>query len=117
MPKNFNYRHYFRDSLIKTLTNADGNGDCALADRLATELENCIYSEFNNTSVRYQNKVRSTLFNLKDTKNQQLRSNFISGAITPAQLAKISVEEMASDEMKTLRKYLNDISLRQLIGP
>lgn len=115
LPTDFRWRKFWRDSLIKTLKTADGNGDFPSAERLAYQLENCIYSEFQNTGNRYKNKIKSIRFNLSDPKNPQLRRNFITGAITPAQLAKMSVEEMANDEMKALRKKFNDESLRQLI--
>lgn len=50
---------------------------CASAEELADELEECIYAEFNNTDMRYKNRVRSRMANLKDAKNPALRSNFV----------------------------------------
>lgn len=97
-----------RDLLITALKTDEQQdlGGCATIEELADELEDAIYSEFKNTDARYKNRVRSRYSNLKDAKNPQLRSNFIAGAITPAQLAKMTAEEMASDEMKTLRNKL-----------
>lgn len=97
-----------RDLLITALKTDEQQdlGGCAPIEELADELEDAIYSEFRNTDARYKNRVRSRYSNLKDAKNPQLRSNFIAGAITPAQLAKMTAEEMASDEMKTLRNRL-----------
>lgn len=95
-----------RDLLITALKTEDELGGCASIEELADELEDAIYSEFKNTDARYKNRVRSRYSNLKDAKNPQLRSNFIAGAITPAQLAKMTAEEMASNEMKTLRNKL-----------
>jgi len=97
-----------RDLLITALKTDEQQdlGGCAPIEELADELEDAIYSEFRNTDARYKNRVRSRYSNLKDAKNPQLRSNFIAGAITPAQLAKMTAEEMASDEMKTLRNKL-----------
>lgn len=77
---------------------------CSSPDELADELEECIYAEFNNTDMRYKNRVRSRMANLKDPKNPALRSNFVSGAITANKLAKMTPEEMASDEMKKIRE-------------
>jgi len=97
-----------RDLLITALKTDEQHdlGGCATIEELADELEDAIYSEFRNTDARYKNRIRSRYSNLKDAKNPQLRSNFIAGAITPAQLAKMTAEEMASDEMKTLRNKL-----------
>lgn len=82
---------------------------CPSPEELADELEECIYVEFNNTDMRYKNRVRSRMANLKDPKNPALRSNFVSGAITANKLAKMTPEEMASDEMKKIReKFVKD---------
>ncbi|KAG4066417.1 hypothetical protein HA402_007053 [Bradysia odoriphaga] len=90
-------------------------------EELAEELEECIYMEFKNTDNRYKNRVRSRVANLKDAKNPTLRTNFIAGAITAQQLAKMTPEEMASDEMKKLRdkfvkEAINDAQLATVQG-
>lgn len=77
---------------------------CASAEELAVELEDAIFAEFKNTDMRYKNRVRSRVSNLKDTKNPGLRMNFISGVIAATRLAKMTPEEMASDEMKKMRE-------------
>lgn len=77
---------------------------CPSPEELSEELEECIYAEFKNTDMRYKNRIRSRVANLKDSKNPTLRTNYISGAITAAKLAKMTPEEMASDEMKKLRE-------------
>lgn len=89
---------------------------CQSPEELADELEEAIYSEFKNTDMKYKNRVRSRVSNLKDPKNPSLRGNFICGAITAQRLAKMTPEEMASDEMKTLRdrfvkEAINDAQL------
>nr|XP_029711696.1 transcription elongation factor S-II-like isoform X2 [Aedes albopictus] len=89
---------------------------CQTPEELADELEEAIFVEFKNTDMKYKNRVRSRVANLKDPKNPSLRSNFISGAITAQRLAKMTPEEMASDEMKTLRdrfvkEAINDAQL------
>lgn len=77
---------------------------CASAGELAEELEEAIFGEFKNTDMRYKNRIRSRVSNLKDTKNPGLRMNFISGVIAANKLAKMTPEEMASDEMKKMRE-------------
>ncbi|XP_073987333.1 RNA polymerase II elongation factor [Rhodnius prolixus] len=89
-------------SALKTDHNDPFEG-CATPEELAEELEEAIFQEFKNTDNRYKNRVRSRVSNLKDTKNPQLRTNFLCGALTANKLAVMTAEEMASDEMKALR--------------
>lgn len=89
---------------------------CPTPEELGDELEEAIFSEFRNTDMKYKNRIRSRVANLKDLKNPSLRANFISGAITAQRLAKMTPEEMASDEMKNLRdrfvkEAINDAQL------
>lgn len=89
---------------------------CLTPEELADELEEAIFAEFKNTDMKYKNRIRSRVANLKDPKNPSLRSNFIVGAITAQRLAKMTPEEMASDEMKNLRdrfvkEAINDAQL------
>ncbi|XP_053606605.1 transcription elongation factor S-II [Plodia interpunctella] len=77
---------------------------CASSEELAEELEECIYAEFKNTDMRYRNRIRSRVANLKDPKNPSLRTNFLNGVVSASRLAKMTPEEMASDEMKKLRE-------------
>ncbi|XP_022209132.2 transcription elongation factor S-II-like [Drosophila obscura] len=77
---------------------------CAEPEQKAAELEEVIYSEFNKTDTRYKNRIRSRVSNLKDPKNPGLSSHFLCGAISAGQLAKMTPEEMASEELKKLRE-------------
>lgn len=77
----------------------DGGAD---PDFLADRLEQHIYDEFKNTDMKYKNRIRSRVANLKDSRNP-LRLNFLCGEISPARLAVMTSEEMASDEMKRMR--------------
>lgn len=111
-----------RELLVQALT-VDGETPegCSSAEELAEELEECIYGEFKNTDMRYKNRIRSRVANLKDPKNPTLRTNYISGMITAAKLAKMSPEEMASDEMKKIREKfvkeaINDAQLATAEG-
>lgn len=97
---------------------ADGS---ATADELAADLEDCVFAEFRNTDMRYKNRIRSRVANLKDPKNPVLRTNFVSGAIAAAVLAKMTPEEMASDEMRKIREKfvqesINDAQLATAEG-
>lgn len=51
-----------------------------------------IYQDVKNTDLKYKNRVRSRLSNLKDSKNPDLRKNVLCGVITPEQIAVMSSE-------------------------
>lgn len=94
---------------------------CSSAEELAEELEDCIFAEFRNTDMRYKNRIRSRVSNLRDPKNPTLRTNYVSGAIAATVLAKMTPEEMASDEMKKVREKfvkeaINDAQLATAEG-
>lgn len=75
-------------------------------DSLAAKIEESIYNEFGDTNNKYKNRVRSRVSNLKDSKNPALRLNVLHGAIEPERIARMTAEEMASDDMKQLRQRL-----------
>lgn len=109
--------------MLTTAIKADGETPegCSSAEELAEELEECIFAEFGNTDMRYKNRVRSRVANLKDAKNPALRANFINGALAASKLAKMTPDEMASDEMKLLREKfvkeaINDAQLATVQG-
>lgn len=94
---------------------------CASPEDLAEELEEAIFQEFKNTDMRYKNRVRSRIANLKDVKNPNLRTNFRIGAIPASRLAVMTAEEMANDEIKQLREKftkeaINDAQLATVQG-
>jgi transcription elongation factor S-II len=86
------------------LTEVIENG-AALCDalELASKCEDIIFAEFKNTDVKYKNRIRSRIINLKDAKNPKLRESVRLGIISPDRLAVMTSEEMASDELKDLR--------------
>ncbi|TWW73612.1 Transcription elongation factor A protein 1 [Takifugu flavidus] len=67
---------------------------------------------FKNTDMKYKNRVRSRISNLKDVKNPNLRRTVLCGSITPERMAKMTAEEMASDELKEIRKNLTKEAVR-----
>ncbi|KAJ6662098.1 hypothetical protein lerEdw1_012563 [Lerista edwardsae] len=75
--------------------------------------ESPIYQELKNTDTKYKNRVRSRIANLKDTKNPNLRKNVLCGNISPDRFAKMTAEEMASDELKEMRKNLTKEAIRE----
>lgn len=80
---------------------------------LAGQIEECIFRDVGNTDMKYKNRVRSRLSNLKDAKNPGLRRKVLCGAITPQQIAVMTSEEMASDELKEIRKAMTKEAIRE----
>ncbi|CAL8358300.1 unnamed protein product [Arctogadus glacialis] len=72
-----------------------------------------IYQEIRATDMRYKNRVRSRISNLKDPKNPGLRRNVLAGYIEMTRIASMSAEEMASDELKQLRNVLTQEAIRE----
>jgi len=107
--------------------------DC---ESLSAQIEECIFRDVGNTDMKYKNRVRSRISNLKDAKNPDLRRNVLCGAITPQQIAVMTSEvspvggawgpplctvvstwllaqEMASDELKEIRKAMTKEAIRE----
>lgn len=104
--------------LLENAIKGDGNLPEATNDPefLSEQLEEQIFKEFNNTEIKYKNRVRSRVANLRDAKNPNLRLNFLVGDISPMRLARMTAEEMASDELKATRtkfvqEAINDAQL------
>ncbi|KAF5919491.1 hypothetical protein HPG69_016574 [Diceros bicornis minor] len=72
-----------------------------------------IFGDVGNTDMKYKNRVRSRISNLKDAKNPDLRRNVLCGAISPQQIAVMTSEEMASDELKEIRKAMTKEAIRE----
>ncbi|XP_067331156.1 transcription elongation factor A protein 1 isoform X2 [Channa argus] len=99
------------------LANALQTGDDYIAigadcEELGAQIEECIFQEFKNTDMKYKNRVRSRISNLKDMKNPNLRRTVLCGSVTPERMAKMTAEEMASDELKEMRKNLTKEAVR-----
>ncbi|CAF2955457.1 unnamed protein product [Rotaria sp. Silwood2] len=80
---------------------------------LAGRVEDAIFKELKDTGVKYRNRVRSRISNLKDLKNPNLRINVLLGFITPERLAVLTAEEMASDALKQERSKLNESAINE----
>ncbi|KAM3839437.1 transcription elongation factor A protein 2 [Vipera latastei] len=86
--------------------------DCEL---LAAQIEESelVFQDVKNTDLKYKNRIRSRLSNLKDSKNPDLRKNVLCGVITPEQIAVMTSEEMASNELKEIRKAMTKEAIRE----
>ncbi|XP_029958626.1 transcription elongation factor A protein 3 [Salarias fasciatus] len=107
-----------RDKCIEMLaaalrTDNDYKDFGANCDGMAAEIEDHIYQEIKATDMKYKNRVRSRISNLKDPKNPGLRRNVLAGSIELKRIATMSAEEMASDELKQLRNVLTQEAIRE----
>ncbi|XP_030069347.1 transcription elongation factor A protein 2 isoform X1 [Microcaecilia unicolor] len=84
--------------------------DC---EHLTAQIEEIIYQEIGNTDMKYKNRVRSRIANLKDSKNPELRKKVLCGMISPESIAGMSSEEMASNELKEMRKAMTKEAIRE----
>ncbi|XP_054995784.1 transcription elongation factor A protein 3 isoform X2 [Sorex araneus] len=82
-------------------------------DKMASEIEDHIYQELKSTDMKYRNRVRSRISNLKDPRNPGLRRNVLRGAISAGVIAKMTAEEMASDELRELRNAMTQEAIRE----
>uniref|UniRef100_A0A4W6F433 Transcription elongation factor n=1 Tax=Lates calcarifer TaxID=8187 RepID=A0A4W6F433_LATCA len=101
------------------LANALQTGDDYIAigadcEELGAQIEEYIlYIEWEMLDyMKYKNRVRSRISNLKDMKNPNLRRTVLCGSVTPERMAKMTAEEMASDELKEMRKNLTKEAVR-----
>ena len=61
-------------------------------EELGSQIEEAIYQEIRNTDMKYKNRVRSRISNLKDAKNPNLRKNVLCGNIPPDLFARMTAE-------------------------
>uniref|UniRef100_A0A452SRX8 Transcription elongation factor n=1 Tax=Ursus americanus TaxID=9643 RepID=A0A452SRX8_URSAM len=112
-----------RDKCVEMLSaalKAEGERDYGVnCDKMASEIEDHIldrshiYQELKSTDMKYRNRVRSRISNLKDPRNPSLRRNVLSGAISAGLIAKMTAEEMASDELRELRNAMTQEAIRE----
>ncbi|XP_055964030.1 transcription elongation factor A protein 2 isoform X2 [Sorex fumeus] len=107
-------RNKCREMLTAALQTDDDHvavgADCG---RLSAQIEECIYRDLGSTDLKYKNRVRSRISNLKDARNPELRRNVLCGTISPQQIAVMTSEEMASEELKEIRKAMTEEAIRE----
>ncbi|XP_077070416.1 transcription elongation factor A protein 2 isoform X1 [Siphateles boraxobius] len=103
-----------RELLVAALqTDGDHQTIGADCEHLAAQIEDYILQEFKSTDIKYKTRLRSRISNLKDQKNPDLRRNVLCGNISPDRIASMTAEEMASAELKEIRKALTKESIRE----
>ena len=69
-------------------------------ENLAEQVEEAIFQEFGKPEAAYKNRLRSRIYNLKDSKNPQLRENVLRGAISPQRMASMTSEVSCSSGLE-----------------
>lgn len=92
------------------------------AESLARSIENTMLEQLGDTKGRqrtcgepYKNKFRSLLHNLKDKANQTFQLRVVAGDLTPLELIKMSSEDMANPELRSMSEVLRQKSLKNSI--
>ncbi|XP_074130589.1 transcription elongation factor A protein 1-like [Sminthopsis crassicaudata] len=84
----------------------------AYVEELGAQIEEAVYQELRNTDMKYQNRLRRRTANLKDAKKPNLRKNVLCGNISPDSFARMTAVEMASEELKEMRRNLTKEAIR-----
>uniref|UniRef100_A0A672IHT5 PHD finger protein 3 n=1 Tax=Salarias fasciatus TaxID=181472 RepID=A0A672IHT5_SALFA len=102
-----NVRDSLKEILTQRLKESDLNISVDRATEVAKKTEKELFHLYKDTDNKYKNKYRSLMFNLKDTKNNVLFKRVLKGEISPANLIRMSPEELASKELAAWRQREN----------
>ncbi|KAI7889816.1 transcription factor S-II, central domain-containing protein [Mucor mucedo] len=101
---------------------AEGETSSSTAESLAKRIENTMLEELgdvgktqNTCGERYKSKFRSLLYNLKDKQNQVFQMRVITGDLDPMQLVKMSSEDMANPELKSMSEVMRKAGLKNSV--
>ncbi|XP_078480954.1 uncharacterized protein LOC100185461 [Ciona intestinalis] len=72
--------------------------------RLVDKIEDSLHKLFGETNVKYKNRYRSIMFNLKDERNHGLWRKVIIGDVTTSELVQMTAEQMASKKLAEWRQ-------------
>lgn len=110
-PSTGQIRRSVRDSLeeifLKRLKESDLKISLDKPAELARRTEKELFALFQGVDSKYKNKYRSLTFNLKDAKNNVLFKRVLKGEVSPADLVRMTAEELASKELAAWRQREN----------
>ncbi|KAF9005195.1 transcription elongation factor [Cyathus striatus] len=92
-----------RDKCIELIYDAlafDASAPIELVLKRAQGVEKAVHANCGGTSAEYKSKIRSLFVNLKDKSNPSLRESVVSGDLPVEKFAKMTSQEMASEERK-----------------
>ncbi|KAI9249493.1 transcription factor S-II, central domain-containing protein [Phascolomyces articulosus] len=90
------------------------------ADKIANAIEQAMFKELRDidtrrAGVQYKNKFRSLLHNLKDKANEGFQLRVVTGELTPDDLVKMSSEDMANPELRSMSMSMRQESIKNSI--
>lgn len=104
-----------RNRSIGALYTAIGQGSTVSSDNIlnvSTAIEIAIFTLYKeNVNDQYRNKLRSLILNLKNKNNLALRTNVLSGKISPDKLIHMTSAELAPDALKKEMEELHQKNL------
>lgn len=95
----------------------------ARAETLAKKIENTMLEQLGDGQGKkqrtcgepYKSKFRSLLYNLKDKQNQVFQMRVITGDLGPLELVKMSSEDMANPELKSMSEVFRKTGLKNSV--
>ena len=99
-------RNHCRSLLISALNFDSSVPDSCKVDveKLGAAIEEAIFERFRETSSKYRSQVQSRQFNIRS--NVSLKENLLVGNLSPDEVAVMSHEDMANDDLKKMREDL-----------
>ncbi|KAI8061292.1 transcription factor S-II, central domain-containing protein [Thamnidium elegans] len=94
------------------------------AEKLARSIENTMLEQLGDMGKSqhrrtcgepYKSKFRSLLYNLKDKQNKVFQVRVITGDLSPLELVKMSSEDMANPELKSMSEVLRKTALKNSV--
>ncbi|CAM9609792.1 unnamed protein product [Lampetra planeri] len=91
----------------------ESKGDKTHLIELAKEIERAIFGLHPSVDKKYRACLRSKIANLRHPQNGELAGRVRAGAVSPAQFAAMTPEEMACSELRHLRDSYQQAALRE----
>ncbi|KAI0048175.1 transcription elongation factor [Auriscalpium vulgare] len=82
----------------------------------ARAIEETVLADSNGTTAAYKSRIRTLYVNLKDKNNPSLRENVVSGDIAANKFARMSSQDMASEERKAADSKIKEDNLFLAMG-
>ncbi|KAL0948316.1 hypothetical protein HGRIS_010906 [Hohenbuehelia grisea] len=108
-----------RDKCTELLYDALACDSGAPSDLIVTRaraIEKTVYNDNDGANAAYKSKIRSLFVNLKDKNNPSLREGVVSGDLAPEQFARMSSQDMASEERKAANAKIQAENLFASLG-
>ncbi|THH14289.1 hypothetical protein EW146_g6031 [Bondarzewia mesenterica] len=102
--------------LIYDALASDSGAPSELILSRATAIEDAVLIEYNGTTAQYRTKIRQLFVNLKDKNNPGLRESVVSGDIPAQKFAKMTSQDMASEERKAADQKIKEDNLFHSLG-